>query len=79
MFSLFAVGCPICNEPVVAAIGVSGAPNYFAPVQPFLAAGAVSLLGHRAVPAVACDAVPRPDGSARVTGATASSVWEEYA
>jgi hypothetical protein len=78
MFSLFAVGCPICNKPVVA-IGVRGALNYFAPVQPFLAAGSVALLEYRAVPTVACDTVPRTAGSARVTGATASSVWEEYA
>jgi hypothetical protein len=78
MFSLFAVGCPICNKPVAMATGVSGALNYFAPVQPFLAAESVALLGYRAVPAVACDAVPRTAGSARVTGATASSVWEEY-
>ncbi len=34
--SVFAVGCPICNKLVVAALGVSGALNLYAPVQPFL-------------------------------------------
>jgi len=44
MLSLFAVGCPICNKFVVMAIGVSGALNWFAPVQPVLAAGSLGLL-----------------------------------
>jgi hypothetical protein len=37
LLSLFAVGCPICNKLVVAAIGVSGALNVWAPIQPILA------------------------------------------
>lgn len=37
-----AIGCPICNKVVVALLGVSGAMNYFAPVQPYL--GALGLL-----------------------------------
>lgn len=41
-----AVGCPVCNKLVVAAIGVGGALSWFAPVQPWLAALSVlSLLG----------------------------------
>lgn len=44
MLSLFAVGCPICNKLVVMAIGVSGALNWFAPVQPVLAGGSLGLL-----------------------------------
>ena len=44
--SLFAVGCPICNKLVVAAIGVSGALNWFAPIQPVLAMGSVGLLAY---------------------------------
>ena len=44
MLSLFAVGCPICNKLVVMAIGVTGALNWFAPVQPALAAGSLALL-----------------------------------
>lgn len=39
---LLAVGCPVCNELVVALLGVSGAFNYFAPMQPY--PGAASLL-----------------------------------
>ena len=31
-----AVACPICNKLVVAALGVSGAMTYFAPVQPLI-------------------------------------------
>lgn len=31
-----AIGCPICNKLIVAAIGISGALNVFAPLQPFL-------------------------------------------
>lgn len=39
---LLAVGCPVCNKLVVALLGVSGAFNYFAPMQPYL--GAAGLL-----------------------------------
>lgn len=42
--SYLALGCPICNKVVVAAIGVSGALDYFAPLQPLLAAAALTLL-----------------------------------
>ena len=44
MLSVFAVGCPICNKLVVMAIGVSGALNWFAPIQPVLATGSLGLL-----------------------------------
>lgn len=40
-----AIGCPICNKIVVAALGVSGALNIFAPVQPLIGAASVALLG----------------------------------
>ncbi len=46
MLSLFAVGCPICNKLVVMAIGVSGALNWFAPIQPVLALGSIGLLAY---------------------------------
>lgn len=42
--SLFAVGCPICNKLIVAALGVSGALSYFGPAQPFLGVASVLLL-----------------------------------
>ncbi|MGI8434434.1 MAG: hypothetical protein ACR2LE_06840 [Nocardioidaceae bacterium] len=35
--SLLAVGCPICNKLVVVAIGVTGALNLWAPLQPLIA------------------------------------------
>lgn len=40
-----AIGCPICNKVVVAALGVSGALSYFAPLQPIIGAASVALLG----------------------------------
>lgn len=43
--SLLAVGCPICNKVVVAAVGVSGALNLWAPIQPALGLLSVALLG----------------------------------
>ncbi len=45
MLSFLAIGCPICNKLVVALLGVSGALNYFAPVQPFLGVASVAFLG----------------------------------
>jgi hypothetical protein len=45
LFSLFAVGCPVCNKLVVLAIGFGGALSYFAPVQPVLAIASLVLLG----------------------------------
>lgn len=42
--TFFAVGCPVCNKLVLIALGYSGAMQYFAPVQPLLAAVAIVLL-----------------------------------
>ncbi len=62
LLSTFAIGCPICNKLIVAAIGVSGALTYWAPLQPVLgvlgvgllaAALGVRLRGARACPAPA--------------------------
>lgn len=36
-----AAGCPVCNKLVVALLGVSGALEYFAPLQPILGAAGV--------------------------------------
>lgn len=44
LLSTFAIGCPICNKLIVAAIGVSGALNYWAPLQPVLGMLSVGLL-----------------------------------
>ncbi|GAA2788601.1 hypothetical protein GCM10010533_28560 [Mycolicibacterium pallens] len=42
--SVLAVGCPVCNKLVVAAIGVSGALNLWAPIQPAIAFASLALL-----------------------------------
>ena len=39
-----AIGCPICNKIIVAVLGVSGALNVFAPIQPVIGALSVALL-----------------------------------
>ena len=39
----FAVGCPVCNKIALIALGYTGALTWFAPVQPFLAVGALLL------------------------------------
>lgn len=41
----FAVGCPVCNKLALLALGYSGAITWFAPIQPFLAVGALILTG----------------------------------
>ena len=42
--SFLAVGCPVCNQVVVAAIGTSGALSWWAPVQPLVGLAAIGLL-----------------------------------
>ncbi|WNM25836.1 hypothetical protein [Demequina capsici] len=42
--TFFAVGCPVCNKLVLLAVGYTGAIQWFEPVQPYLAAGAIGLL-----------------------------------
>lgn len=44
LLAAFAVGCPICNKLVVAAVGISGALNLWLPLQPVLGAASVLLL-----------------------------------
>lgn len=45
-FSAFAVGCPVCNKLVMAALGASGALFIWAPLQPVVAVAALALLGY---------------------------------
>lgn len=40
-----AVGCPLCNKLVIAGLGVSGALEFWAPIQPILGVVSVLLLG----------------------------------
>mgnify|MGYP000055992626 CR=1 FL=1 len=42
--TFFAVGCPVCNKLVLLALGYTGAIQFFEPIQPYLAAGAIVLL-----------------------------------
>jgi hypothetical protein len=42
--SFLAVGCPVCNQMVVALVGTSGALSWWAPVQPFVGAVAIGLV-----------------------------------
>lgn len=44
LLSYFAVGCPVCNKLALLALGYTGALQWFAPAQPFLAAGGIVLL-----------------------------------
>ncbi len=42
--SFLAVGCPVCNQVVVALVGTSGALGWWAPIQPVVGLIAVGLL-----------------------------------
>ena len=42
--SFLAVGCPVCNQLVVALVGTSGALSWWAPVQPVVGLVAVAIL-----------------------------------
>jgi hypothetical protein len=46
VLSVFAVGCPVCNKLVVAALGFSGALTFFEPIQPLLGLASVAILVH---------------------------------
>ncbi|MCV2394783.1 hypothetical protein OEB99_10730 [Actinotalea sp. M2MS4P-6] len=59
--TFLAVGCPVCNKLALLALGYTGAIQWFAPVQPWLAVGAVALLGWALVRRLAAaDACPVP-------------------
>lgn len=40
----FAIGCPVCNKLVLIALGSTGAVQFFAPVQPYLAVAGIVVL-----------------------------------
>jgi hypothetical protein len=58
LLAFFAVGCPVCNKLALVALGTSGAMQWFAPLQPFLAVAGIGLLGwvlrRRLTAATAC-------------------------
>lgn len=45
VFGYLAIGCPTCNKLIVLLLGLSGAMDYFAPLQPFLGAAGLLLVG----------------------------------
>jgi hypothetical protein len=45
LLSALAIGCPVCNKLVVAALGFSGALTIWTPLQPLLGLASVVLLG----------------------------------
>ncbi len=46
LLSYLAVGCPVCNKLALIALGYSGAIQYFAPIQPYLAVAGIALLAY---------------------------------
>ncbi len=44
LVAYFAIACPVCNKIVLLALGVSGALNVFAPLQPIIGVASVALL-----------------------------------
>ena len=76
LLAAFAVGCPVCNKLVVAVVGLSGALNLWAPLQPVLAVFSVLLLAwalrRRLRSARACP-VPAPVDTTHVPPAHASA------
>lgn len=44
LLSYFAIGCPVCNKLVLIALGTTGAVQFFAPVQPYLAVAGIGVL-----------------------------------
>lgn len=67
--TFFAVGCPVCNKLVLLALGYTGAIQFFEPIQPYLAVGAIVLLAWAFVARVrrenACAVPARPLTTAR--------------
>lgn len=66
--SYLAIGCPICNKLIVAAIGVTGATTVFAPLQPVIGAASIVTLvlalwlrlRRRASDCPSCQRLPAP-------------------
>lgn len=73
MAAFFAVGCPVCNKLVLLALGYSGALKFFGPLQPYLAVGAIVLLGWAFVGRV------RREKSCLLPGATTASAAPDLA
>lgn len=64
--SFLAVGCPVCNQLVIALVGTSGALGWWAPVQPVVGLAAVAILVYalrRRLDTYRLDACPLPSAS----------------
>jgi len=73
LVTAFAVGCPVCNTLVVAALGTSGAMTVWAPMQPALAllsvVGLAWTLRRRLTNEYACSVSTRPRSIPATTAA----------
>ncbi len=73
--SLLAIGCPVCNKLVVAAVGVSGALSVWAPLQPVIAVASLVALSwalwRRMTSSNYC---PLPSGINQATAAMGAAV-----
>ena len=76
LLTFFAVGCPVCNKVALLALGYAGAMQWFAPIQPWLAAAGVGLLayalGRRLAGERRCP-LPRPPATAASASAGSAS------
>jgi hypothetical protein len=76
LIAYVAVGCPICNKLVVAALGAGGALAYFEPIQPALAGASLALLAATFVARLRGLAACRPP-SAEARGRVAVREWSQ--
>lgn len=83
----FAIGCPVCNKLVLLALGATGAVQFFAPIQPYMAAAGMLLLAGalvvrlrgemRCAWAPPADQTPHSDASAGIPAAlTAQAITD---
>jgi len=55
VLTFLAVGCPVCNKLALIALGYAGALQWFAPIQPWLGATGILLVGYALVRRLATD------------------------
>jgi len=67
VLTFLAVGCPVCNKLALIALGYAGALQWFAPIQPWLGATGIVLVGYALVRRLASDGscpIPAPQVAA---------------
>lgn len=77
--TFFAVGCPVCNKLVLLALGTTGAMRFFEPVQPYLAAASVVLLGRALYARVSRESSCRLPADVSYTDTAANAATEQEA